>query len=164
MFKTKKQFIQAMLDGRKFKYEGVTYYFEEGDYPFQNIKAFYAFDQVKEVLPELEPFKPEPGDMINVWNTLGKKKPRKFICMAGNYYICDTDLDNDRPFIWKYAEPLPPKKPWIENDGKSFPKCKPGDVIESVDREGTVITDNADWFIWHWEDANYDIVKWRLVN
>ena len=61
------------------------------------------------------------------------------------------------------------EKEWIEHNGKSWPDCKPGDLIEVAYENGEIgsTINGADKYIWKWDNHKkaygYDIVAWRLA-
>ena len=105
MFKSREEYIQAMLEGRKFLYkthisrwDGL--HFLTGE-RIQNIFDYY--NKVTEILPE-----PNIGDSVLVWNIQEEYCFKViFIGMFNEYYMCKFfDEDNDNPTAWKNAKTI----------------------------------------------------------
>jgi len=167
MFKTKKEFIQAMLDGRRFRSKsGIIFdYNEKITIPFNHGMYFDAYDTVVEIMPEPDAFEPEEGVEIIVWdNNDGNDYRRVFIGMFNHTYMCEPGrARGELPIAWQYAKPIPEENPWIKHDGKSWPSCKPTDKIE-YKRKGyeQILIARAGDIWWEFRNTNADIIEWRL--
>ena len=111
MFKSKKEFAQAMLDGRVFvNANGSKYFYDETkNQPFRlNASSLHvAWDDYNQVHEVTEPFKPEEREEILVSMDGDYWEKRIFIGMFGDWYLCKAPRDvANRPISWKHAKPI----------------------------------------------------------
>ena len=156
-FDNREAFASAMMDGRDAN--GNTWRWHNGAFWCGSISTstFNVYGIVTEILPEPEPWEPQEGDEILVWNE-SETHTRKFICMANNYYVCTAAISK-QPFTWKHAKPLPAENPWRTIIKNEWPDCKPADKIEVKDADNRVVRYTAGAIDWHVRVWN----KWRLA-
>ena len=119
-------------------------------------------EEGSEILPE--PFTPKKGDEIMVWNDGPDKCRRIFLDMCEGYFACRAVYEGN-PITWTNAEPIPKKSPWIQNDGKAWPDCKPSDVVRIKLFSGDVSVVDADNVNWSYKTnkpALYSVKEWKL--
>jgi len=165
MFETREDYARAMLEGRKFmdgvflcEWNGKT--FNRGGSPYS---IFNSYADITEILPEPKPFDPIQGEEIIVGHSEDfVNNKRIFIGKFNEYFMCVNTCESMAPTAWQFANPIQEENPWIKNDGKPWPGCKPTDKIEYKLGIDTIFTDIAGDLRWVKIVDKSDITKWRL--
>jgi len=165
MFKTREDYVWAMLDGRKFtdgllcEWNGKT--FTRGGLPYS---IFNSYVSVTEILPEPEPFEPKEGEEIYVANRQDCEwKRRNFIGMFNEFFMCkNLDERNLSPSPWFLAKPIPEENPWITNNGETFPDYNLSDVIEYRMKDDSIGCGTAGSLRWSSGKGSAGIVESRI--
>jgi len=118
MFKNKREFAQALLDGRKFKIRhpgsgildsDIIKFDEEHTNPFRYGDDILngSWSDYRNLYEVIVPFKPNRGDMILVSNeNVPLKVEREFIMMYDNKWVCKIPNESNRLFAWRSAEAI----------------------------------------------------------